>query len=252
MTLTRKFILCLLYARNVDPKITPFHKDFNALAKEIVLEHYGLHLDELSDKKEFNQDVSKFASAARKYMGSRSMKTFITFKGKGNHQVWLSKPFPSPKVAKPAPPPPPPAPAPIAGKKRGRPSWDDKAPPCLKSDSVNKKVAKTIKDKYNVEHILDAAKLALKEAGYNDASKVLDFVQKDLDNNGEMALQALSVQGKYVEISVQTLFKHCSSTYGLVAISNCSSHFVFFVYLHFDVNTCLTSFFRSCLIGSDY
>ena len=113
---------------------------------------------------------------------------------------------------------PPPPPAPTAGKKRGRPSWDDKAPPCLKSDSVNSKVAKTIKDKYNVEHILDAAKLALKEAGYKDASKVLDFVQKDLDNNGETALRALSVQGTYAEISVQALL--------FILVS---------VYLHFDV-----------------
>ena len=90
MTLTRKFILCLLHARNVDPKITPFHKDFNALAKEIVLEHYGLHLDDLSDKKEFGRLIAKFASKARKYLGRRTMKTFITFKGKGNHQVHYS------------------------------------------------------------------------------------------------------------------------------------------------------------------
>ena len=92
MTLTRKFILCLLYARNVTPRITPFHDDFNVYAKEIVLEHYGLHLDDLSmsDKKKFGKDISTFASKARKYMGARSMKTFITFKGKGNHQVHLS------------------------------------------------------------------------------------------------------------------------------------------------------------------
>ena len=105
--------------------------------------------------------------------------------------------------------PPPPPPAPIAGKKRGRPSWDDRAPPSLKSDSVNAKVAKTIKDNYNLDHILDAAKLALKQSGYKDASKVIDLVQRDPFENGENALKSLSFQGKTLS---------CSSTVGLVCL----------------------------------
>ena len=135
-------------------------------------------------------------------------------------------------MAKPAPPPP----APISGKKRGRPSWDDNDNPDRKSEAVNSKVAKTIKDKYHVNHILDAGKLALKQQGYTNASKALAFIQKDPDNNGEKVLQALDLQGMYGIFLVEALLVWLFQAYLLSS--------TFSVYLHYDVNTYLTSFFK--------
>ena len=152
-------------------------------------------------------------------------------------------------------------------------------------------MAKRIKDNYHVDHILDAAKLALKQVGYTNASKVIDFVQKDPDNNGEKALQALDVQGMHTYVSLICSstsqfwfdFLGCISlitTYDISPGASFGLHkaceppgYVFsvfrldenveiylgdvflsstlFVYLHFDVNTGLTSFFR-VRVGSDY
>ena len=68
----------------------------------------------------------------------------------------------------------------------------------MKSEAVNSKVAKRIKDNYHVNHILDAGKLALKQQGYTNASKALAFIQKDPDNNCEKVLQALDLQCIYL------------------------------------------------------
>ena len=76
MKLTRRFILGLLHARNLNPKVTPNSSNFVELAEELVLEHDGLVKDDLPPKSydKFHKSMLDFKSKASKYMGSGSLK----------------------------------------------------------------------------------------------------------------------------------------------------------------------------------
>lgn len=79
MKLTRRFILGLLHARNLNPKVTPKSKNFVALAEELVLEHDGLVKDDLPPKSydKFHKEMVDFKAKASRYMGGGSLKKLI-------------------------------------------------------------------------------------------------------------------------------------------------------------------------------
>ena len=105
----------------------------------------------------------------------------------------------------------------------------------MKSEAVNSKVAKRIKDNYHVNHILDAGKLALKQQGYTNASKALAFIQKDPDNNCEKVLQALDLQGIYICLKC-SWFKHFWFSFSLFTLM--------FLFIYTMTSTPVTSFFK--------